>query len=179
MHPGTAAINANSFGLIRASADRLSLLLHSPKRSHSEPGKRQGETNCNQHPPRSYSSCLESCIFVRQRDAAKASHREENKPCYLKPELVQDASERSRSSTHRRSNCADCATAFGTLSRQTSRYSGSYSQLSRRGNLAHGLDFNRLWRYNDAAVAERTVRLRSASKTKEAGCPPQPPISQS
>src|ERR1700730_77076 len=89
--PRAAAMKANVFGLVGASLDQLSLLLHSPKRSHSEPGKRHGETNCNHHPPRSYSSGLVLCIFVRQGDAAKASHREENKPCYLKPKLVQDA----------------------------------------------------------------------------------------
>ena len=154
-------MKANLFGLVGASLDQLSLLLHSPKRSHSEPGKRHGETNCNHHPPRSYSSGLVFCIFMRQRDAAEASHREENKPCYLKPKLVQDAPERSRSSTHRRSNCVDCATAFGMLPRQTSCYSGNYSELSCCGNLAHGLDFNSLWRYNGAACrrANRSLAI--------------------
>ena len=152
LHSGAAAIKATLFPLnYSGSVDKLSLLLHSPKRSHPEPGKRHCETNCNHHPPRSNSSGLVFCIFVRQRDAAKASHREENKPCYLKPKLVKHAPERSRSSTRRRSNCSDCATALGMLPRQTSRHSGNDSQLSCRGNLAHGLDFNSLWRYNGAA----------------------------
>ena len=158
VHP---AAQRQSSELIRASVGQLSLLLYSPKRSHSEPGKRHCETDCDHHPPRSYSSCLVFGIFVRQRDAAQASHCEENKPCYLKPKLVQDAPERPRGGAHRRSHCADCATAFGTLPRQASCDSGNYSQLSCGGNLVHGLDFNSLRGYNGAACrrANRSLSI--------------------
>jgi hypothetical protein len=124
------------------------LLPHLPERTHPKPGKGHGEANCNHHAPQSSTTRLVLRILFSRSESATRRHHQKNQPRNLKPQLMQHAPERPGG----RRNClrhGPCRPAALDLLPGHARH---YPQLSCRRNLAHGLDFNSLRRYNGASL---------------------------
>ena len=76
---------------------------------------------------------------------------EEDNPCHLQPQLVYGAAERSTRGANPAHDRGECTAASGLLPGHP-RY---HPQLSQSRNLGHGLDFNSLQAYNNAAPGKR------------------------
>jgi SAM-dependent methyltransferase len=84
-------------------------------------------------------------------------HDEEKESRNLQPQLMGRAAKRSRRGADPAHHCAERATASGLLSSIVPGNSGHHAQPSQGRNFIHGLDFNSLWRYNDATCRSGTA----------------------
>ncbi len=123
-----------------------SLFLHLPERADSKPGKRYCEANRNRYaPPPRLPAMVFPILFCRGARETQ-SHNQEHNPCNLQPQLVQYAAESPPGSGGGLGGRAHRPAALGQLRCHPRRH----CYLSSSRNLAHGLDFNSLQRYNGA-----------------------------
>ncbi len=95
-------------------------------------------------------SGLKLCVLAKEAECAKTRHRQKYSSHHFEPQLVRDSTERAQRRPNRASGGADRAIPAGLLARD----SRHHANLLPGGNFAHALDFNSLWRYNDAAAAK-------------------------
>jgi hypothetical protein len=131
---------------VRSTHVVFTLPPHPPERTHPKPRKRQCETNCNHHTPKARLPGLIFRIFVGQRNPAAGRYQQENKPRNLQPQLMQHPPKGASRRRNRAGGGPHRPAAFGLLR----RHPRHHPYLLCRRNLAHGLDFNSLRRYNDA-----------------------------
>jgi hypothetical protein len=88
-------------------------------------------------------------VLAEKSKYAKTCHRQKNRSYDFEPQLVPDSAERAQGRANRPSGRAEGAIASGLLAGD----SRHHANFLPGGNFAHALDFNSLWRYNDAATA--------------------------
>jgi hypothetical protein len=94
-------------------------------------------------------------ILFRRSKPATRGHHQKNQPGNLQPQLMQHPPKRPPHSRQGASRGPHRPAALSLLR----SYPCRHSQLSCRGNLAHGLDFNSLRRYNDRSLYSRSKPL--------------------
>jgi hypothetical protein len=140
----------------------LAFSARAPERTQTEPTKRHRAGNCNRKSAGPHPSGVIFPVFLHGGAGKAECHDEENDSDHFQPQLVGCARERShdRASTcHQR---AERAAAACLLPRNTRRR----AQLLERRNFAHGLDFNSLWRYNDATSGDGARGKQAAPFTR-------------
>jgi len=133
------------------------LLLHSPKRGQSEPGKRQSKANRNSDPAGGRAPGFVPHVFADKGQDAEGRNRQEQCPGDLEPELPEGVTKRAQRRAHSAHDGVERAAAPSLLPGDPRHY----SELLPGRNFAHALDFNSLRRYNDGtAVSGEPFRRR-------------------
>jgi hypothetical protein len=179
---------SRSGGLFRSAAFSLSdisvrsggspctapaLLSHSPERSHAEPGKCQGEANCNRDAAGGGVPGLVLYTFTDRRDRPERRHENKDRSRDFKPELVQHVSEGARRRSRGLHDRAYGAIASGL----PARHPGDGDRLSKDGNLTHrsilaasGATMTQPRRNNEPRVTEvHLIRLAKDLKAPPGG----------
>jgi hypothetical protein len=102
-------------------------------------------------------------VLLHSGSGKAKGHDEEKESHHLQPQLVGGAPERSRGGADRAHDRAERTVAYGLLPGHLPGNSGRHPELSKSRNLVHGLDFNSLRRYNDAALGSGVPENRSAA----------------
>jgi len=129
-----------------------------PERTHPKPRKRHCETNCNHHPAHPNPPGLVLRILFCCGKPATSRHHQENQPRNLQPQLMQHPSQGPRHRSSGLSRGPHHPAALDLLR----GHAPHHPDLSCPRNLAHGLDFNSLQRYNDASLPSRSNPLAAA-----------------
>jgi hypothetical protein len=115
--PGALSWFLIGFESRRSPRSAFALLPNPPKRTHAEPRECYCEANCKPHASETNLSCLISRVFMPEGHAAAGRHHQEDKPCNLKPQLVQDAPNGPRGRRQRTRKRSQGAAALGLLGR--------------------------------------------------------------
>jgi len=146
------------------------LLLHPPERAHAKPRECQRKADHNQHSPGRRVSRLILRVLAHQVKSAKYRQGQKHRARHFQPQNVGHLPKRSRRGARPLQHRAPGAAARSLLREQPPRHARGCPQLPCGRNVAHGLDFNSLRRYNDATEpGRRTVPPPGASKERGRG----------
>ncbi len=129
-----------------------------PEGTQSEPAKGERETNGNRQTTAASARSMIFFILFEGGTGKTEGHQEENQAHHLEPELVRRASERATGGAHTAHHRVERTASSGLLPGDPCYH----AELSECRNLAHGLDFNSLRRYNDATPGDGDPANRSA-----------------